>query len=145
MKKYIWLGILVLLVAIQFIRINKTNPTVDPQEDFLQLTSADAEISSLIKDACYDCHSHEVEYPWYTNIAPVSWWIKGHINNGVKHLNFSTWGTYEAGKMDHKLEECIEMVEKGEMPLKSFTWMHPEAKLTDNQREKLVSFFQSVR
>ncbi len=145
MVKKILLGLVAVLIIIQFFRIDKTNPPVDNSQDFMTLTSPPAEVAQIMKDACYDCHSHETAYPWYTNVAPVSWWIKKHINEGREHLNFSIWGTYTAKKADHKLEECYEEVEEGEMPLNSYTWAHAEARLTDTQREQLVSWFKSLR
>ncbi len=75
----------------------------------------------------------------------MSWWLKDHIDDGRHHLNFSVWGTYTAKKADHKLGECIEMVEEGEMPMTSHTLMHPEAKLTTAEKAKLVAWFRSER
>lgn len=143
--KKIGLGLLAVLVLIQFIRIDKTNPPLEPGNDFLTVAGVPVETGQLIKAACYDCHSHHSVYPWYTNIAPVSWWIKNHINEGRHHLNFSTWNTYEAKKKDHKLEECVEEVKEGHMPIASYTWMHPEAKLSQQQREQLVAWFDAYR
>ncbi|MES2760934.1 MAG: heme-binding domain-containing protein [Bacteroidota bacterium] len=132
-------------LLIQSFRIDKTITAVDPAKDFITLTSANAEVGNTLKIACYDCHSNQPAFPWYTNIAPVSWWIKHHIDEGSHHLNFSEWGTYSDKKKNHKLEECIEMVEEGEMPLVSYTKMHKEAKLTDAQKLQLVEFFKAVK
>lgn len=143
-KKYILPALGLILVLIQFIRIDKTNPPIDPTLDFISTLNPPAEISSKIKAACYDCHSHETAYPWYTNVAPVSWWVKGHINEGRKHLNFSIWAQYEKGKQEHKLEECVEMVEKKWMPLGAYTWLHSEAKMTDADRENMMAYFKSL-
>lgn len=140
--KRILMGLAVVLVLIQFIRIDKTNPPLDEPNDFINLNKPPQQVTTLLKDACYDCHSHETKYPWYTNVAPVSWWIKGHINHGREHLNFSIWGTYEAKKRAHKMEECYEEVEEKHMPLKSYTWVHPEARLTEEQRATLVQWFK---
>ena len=104
------------------------------------MTSANSEITNTLKIACYDCHSNQSAYPWYTNIAPVSWWVKNHINEGSHHLNFSEWGTYSEKRKKHKLEECIEMVEEGEMPIDSYLWTHSDAKLTKEEKEALISW-----
>jgi hypothetical protein len=140
--KKVLIGLLIILVAIQFVRIDKTNPPVEESQEFMTLTAPPAEIASLMKVACYDCHSHETKYPWYTNVAPVSWWVKDHIDEGREHLNFSVWGTYSAKKAAHKLEECYEEVEERHMPLESYPLMHPEAKLSDEQVDLLVSWFK---
>ncbi|MBK6986431.1 MAG: heme-binding domain-containing protein [Bacteroidetes bacterium] len=140
--KNISIFLVFLFLVIQSIRIDKTTEPVNSSTDFIALTSANAEVVNTLKIACYDCHSNQPTYPWYTNIAPVSWWIKHHINEGSHHLNFSIWGTYKDKRKHHKLEECIEMVEEGEMPMSSYTLMHGEAKLTDAQKLQLVGFLK---
>ncbi|MCB0571436.1 MAG: heme-binding domain-containing protein [Phaeodactylibacter sp.] len=138
------LGLLAVLVIIQFFRIDKTNPPVDASQEFIALVAPPADVSKILKDACYDCHSHETAFPWYTNVAPVSWWIANHIEEGRRHLNFSVWGTYAPKKQAHKAEECAEEVKKGEMPLSTYTPMHPEARLTDEQRTRLAEWFMAL-
>jgi hypothetical protein len=150
MKKYVTfkniaIFFVFLFLAIQSIRIDKTTEPVNPETDFIALTSANSEVAGMLKTACYDCHSNQPTYPWYTNIAPVSWWIKHHIDEGSHHLNFSIWGTYKEKRKNHKLDECIEMIEEGEMPMSSYTIMHGEAKLTDAQKMQLVEFFKAQK
>lgn len=144
-KKKIFLFLLIVFVIMQAFRIDKTTKAVETSKDFVSVTSANTEVAQLLKTACYDCHSNQPIYPWYTNIAPVSWWVKHHINEGSHHLNFSEWGTYSDKRKNHKMEECIEMVEEGEMPMASYTWMHGEAKLTDAQRLILVEWFKGIK
>ena len=143
-RKYILPALAVIFILIQFIRIDKTNPPIDSDQDFVAVMNPPAEIGVKLKEACYDCHGHTTKYPWYTDIAPVSWWIKGHINNGRKHLNFSIWNTYSEEKKKHKIEENIEYIENKWMPLKSYTWLHGEAKLSDEERKAMVTYFQSL-
>jgi hypothetical protein len=144
-KKTVLLSVLLLFLFIQSFRIDKTTEPMNTTTDFIALTSANPEVENSLKIACYDCHSNQPTYPWYTNIAPVSWWIKHHINEGSHHLNFSIWGTYKDKRKNHKLEECIEMVEEGEMPMTSYTIMHGDAKLTDAQKLQLVEFFKAQK
>jgi hypothetical protein len=143
--KKISLILAITLLFIQSFRIDKSTKAVDPSKDLISLTVPNEEVTQLLKIACYDCHSNQPTFPWYTNIAPVSWWIKHHINEGSHHLNFSEWGTYELKRKNHKLDECVEMLEKNEMPMSSYTWMHPEAKLTDAQRLVLVEWFKGLK
>ena len=150
MKKYFSLNrifqfTLGTLIIIQFFRIDKTTKPLNPDTDFITVTQTNTEISTILKTSCYDCHSSQPTYPWYTNIAPVSWWIKHHINEGSKHLNFSDWQTYSLKRKDHKLEECVEMIEEGEMPMDSYTWMHGEAKLSNTQKQLLIDWFKAER
>jgi hypothetical protein len=142
-KRYILYGLLAILVILQFFGIDKTNPPVVEAQDFMTVAAPGAEVAKLLKDACYDCHSHETTYPWYTNIQPVGWLIANHIEEGRGHLNFSEWGTYDAKRRAHKMEECYEEVEEGEMPLKIYPVTHPEARLSDQQRTLLVAYFKA--
>jgi len=139
-KRNILLGLLVVLLLIQFIRIDKVNPTSTATQEFMTVEKPPAAVATILKNTCYDCHSHESAYPWYTNLAPVSWMIRSHIKGGRQHLNFSTWGTYDAKKRSHKLEEIAEEVAEKTMPMKSYTWLHPEAKLSATDRQMLVDW-----
>ena len=141
MKK-ILIIILVAFVIIQFFPIDKTNPPVDKGMDFISIKNIQPEIANTIRTSCYDCHSNETQYPWYSSIAPASWWLKNHINEGRSHLNFSIFATYEPKRQIHKMEECVEMLEKHEMPLESYYLGHQDAKLTDVQRQDLIKYFK---
>lgn len=143
--KNISIFLIFLLLIIQSFRIDKTIQPIDSSKDFIALTSANPEIANTLKIACYDCHSNQPTYPWYTNVAPVSWWIKHHINEGSHHLNFSEWGTYSEKRKNHKLEECVEMIEENEMPMSSYTLIHGDAELTDIQKLQLVEFFKGLK
>jgi hypothetical protein len=144
-RNRILLLVVIVLVAIQFVPIDRSTPEVEKDHDFIVSTSAPVEVANILTTSCYDCHSYNTNYPWYANIAPVSWWLKNHINEGREHLNFSEWSTYSAKKADHKLEECMEEVEEGEMPLSSYTITHQDAKLTKEQKDVLLQFFSSQR
>ena len=144
LRRIVLLSLLIITIIIQFFRIDKTNPTVDETKDFLALYNLDENYRSIHELSCYDCHSNKTRYPWYTNIAPVSWWIKKHIDEGRGHLNFSEWGDYSKKKKLHKLEECIEYVEEEKMPLKSFTWVHKDAILSNKDRSDLIALYQAL-
>lgn len=133
-----------ILVLSQLIPVDRSVPEVDPSQDFLTSVDAPAVMASLIKDACYDCHSYQTTYPWYAKVSPISFWIQGHINGGRQHLNFSEWTAYPADKAAHKLEECFEEVEERHMPMKSYTFLHPEAKLSDEQVSAMAQWFQQT-
>ena len=144
-RRKILLSLLAVLVIMQFFPIDKTNPSFEESNDFMNIHQPPNDIALLLKDACYDCHSNMTKYPWYTNVAPVSWWIKGHIDHGRDNLNFSEWGTFKEGKKEHKLDECIEFVEDKRMPLLSYIIAHPEARLSAEQRSDMVAWFQSIQ
>ncbi len=143
MKKKIGIGIVVLLVIMQFFRIDKSVPEHNSNDDILVMNPASEHVGQLVKAACYDCHSYETKYPWYTNVAPLSFWIKGHIKAGRQKLNFAEWASYSEDKRNHKLEESIEEMMDNHMPLKSYTWLHPEAKLGDKDKKDIAEWMKS--
>lgn len=145
MKKKIGYSILAITIIIQLFRIDKNNPEVIQQNDFITITNPPEKISGMIKSTCYDCHSNETNYPWYSNIAPFSWWLKHHIDEGREELNFSEWGTFKEKRKDHKLEECAEMIEEGEMPLNEYTWTHSSAILAPEEKTQLISWIKETR
>ena len=113
-------------------------------DDFIAQSNPPAEVESILRNACYDCHSFETTYPWYSNIAPVSWWVADHIEHGREHLNFSVWRRYELKRKKHKIEECWEEVEKGEMPLEDYLYTHDDAVLSDEEKSLLIEWFKSL-
>ena len=142
-KTILWI-VLAVLVLSQLIPVDRSVPEVDPAQDFLAVVDAPPAMAPLIKDACYDCHSYQTTYPWYANISPISFWIQGHIKGGRQNLNFSEWTAYPADKAAHKLEEAFEEVEERHMPMKSYTWLHPEASMSDEQVGALAQWFQQT-
>ncbi len=143
--KKIALSLLVILVAMQFYRPEKNRAQGDYTAAFLVETNPAQEVGEVLKQSCYDCHSNNTNYPWYNNVAPISYWLAAHIKDGKKHLNFSDWANFTAKKKDHKLEELIEMVEGGAMPLKEYTWTHEEARLTEGQRKAIIEWAKRTR
>ena len=144
MKK-ILIVLLMVFIIIQFFPIDKTNPITNEGMDFLKIKNTPEPIAKLIRNSCYDCHSNETKYPFYSNIQPVAWLLKNHIDEGRKELNFSTFATYEPKRQAHKLEEAAENVEQKNMPLESYTLGHSDAKLSDEQRKQLVNYFRMVQ
>jgi len=135
---------IIVIVLIQFKRIDTTNPETDFTKGYLNMTNAPAEISDLIKTSCFDCHSNEVTYPWYSHIAPVSWIVGSHIQDGRKHLNFSEWGNYPDARRIRKLEACIDELKADKMPLSSYTIIHANAKLTKENKVALIAWFSAT-
>lgn len=145
MKKKILLALLIILVLIQFIPALPADYEPAPGQTFQEVHQLPQDVAMILKTACYDCHSHQAKWPWYSKVAPVSFWIGHHVEEGREHLDFSQWATYSAKKADHKLEEVIEEVKEGEMPMDSYTWLHPEANLSPEQVSRLTSYISSLR
>lgn len=141
--KTILLLALAAFVVMQFIRPDKNESGYDTVKIFESETGVKGDLAVMLKTKCYDCHSAQTEYPWYAEIAPVSYWLRDHVNDAKKHFNVSTWESYSAKKKDHKLDELIEMVEEGEMPLDYYTWLHDD--ITNEEREMLITWARLTR
>jgi hypothetical protein len=145
MKKKIVLVLVVLLIVIQFIRPTRNlSAAVSPNDISRHYTVPDT-VAAILQRACNDCHSNNTRYPWYTNIQPVGWWMQHHVNEGKDELNFSEFGAYTTKRQNHKMEEVAEQIEKGEMPLDSYLWIHKDAKLTAQEKEILISWAKDLR
>ena len=141
--KYIGIFLLVALVIMQFIRPEKNNGGYEEITVFKTETRPSEEVLSILEKNCFDCHSNQTIYPWYAEIAPISYWLDDHVVQGKKHFNMSTWDKYSIKKKDHKLEELIEEVEEGEMPLDSYTWIH--GNLSSKDKELLLQWATLAR
>lgn len=136
---------LITLVAIQFLPIDRSVPEYEKENDFIMSSKLDDQYKSLIRNACYDCHSYQTDYPWYSKVAPISFSIQGHINEGREHLNFSKWEIYTPSKKEKLLEEAAEEIHGGEMPLTGYRWLHKEARLSDLEQKELVDALRTIR
>lgn len=143
--KYVAIALFAALIIIQF--INRPEKISEPagENDIIAALDVNEDMSLLLQSACYDCHSNQPRYPWYAEIAPFSWWITEHIEHGRDELNFSEWATFSKRRRDHKLEEMIEEVEAGNMPLPKYTWMHSEARLSEEQVAMLEEWVTAER
>ena len=131
-------------IIIQFFPYNRPENNPPEKFDFFIENQVPDEISTMIRNACFDCHSQETKYPWYSFVAPVSWLVAGDINDGRHHLDFSNWQSLEKKEKIKILDEIAEEVEDGSMPLEIYIPLHPEAKLNDQDREKLILWAESL-
>jgi hypothetical protein len=143
MKKYFtikktFLIIAIIFLAIQFIRPEKNTGEAYGNNDISHSLELSEDVKGILVASCYDCHSNFTEHMWYENIQPVGWWIANHIKEGKEELNFSEFHSYKNKRKAHKMEEIVEMVEEEEMPLSSYTLVHGGAKLSQEQKEKLI-------
>lgn len=133
------------LISIQFVPVERTNPPVvsEPKWD-------SPETKALAERACFDCHSNQTKWPWYSQVAPASWLVTDHVQEGRAKLNFSEWGKPQGGEEAEQGEEreggegaepdeIAEIVEKGEMPIPSYLLLHPEARLTPAETQALIA------
>jgi hypothetical protein len=136
---------IVLLVAIQFFK-TKENKSIQVSENAItQHYDVPDNIQNILKTSCYDCHSNNTNYPWYNKIQPVKWWLANHINEGKEELNFDEFNAYSTKKKLHKLDEVIETIKDNEMPLKSYTLIHGDAKLSDSDKQDIEAWVKKIK
>lgn len=145
MKKRIVLILLVLLVVIQFIRPARNQSSAMSANDITRHYKVPDSVAAILKRSCNDCHSNNTQYPWYTNIQPVGWWLQHHVNEGKDELNFSEFSAYTIKRQIHKLESVAEEVNDGEMPLNSYLWGHADAKLSEADKQLLINWANALR
>ncbi|MCK9451547.1 MAG: heme-binding domain-containing protein [Bacteroidales bacterium] len=141
----ILLVLIVLIIAIQFIRPERNIENNPSRYDIFHKTGQPTEISAMVQSACYDCHSNHTAYPWYASVAPVSWIIANHVKEGKGHLNFSDWKLLEISEQQDALEDIIEVLEDQEMPLKPYQWLHSEAKMTPEKSTQIINWAKEMK
>ena len=137
-------GLVLVLAAIQFFHPERNLGATGGPDDITPRFAVPPDVQTVLANACYDCHSNRTRYPWYANVQPVGWWLAHHISEARGELNFSEFGTYSAKRAARKLAAIIDQVEQGDMPLRSYTWMHPAARLTAAQRKLLTGWAQTL-
>jgi len=122
------------IVAAQFVRLDRSNPNVNGD------LSAPPVVKDAIERSCYDCHSNQTRWPWYSAVAPFSWWIHYEVGEGRRRLNFSSWTDYtsDPGTEDQKLDEVARLIASDGMPPWYYRAMHPGARLTQVERAAIT-------
>jgi cytochrome c551/c552 len=132
--KKLAVGLIAVFIVVQFVPVARVNPTERGQ------LAAPSEVQALLQRACYDCHSNETQWPWYSQIAPMSFLIARDVTEGRREINFSTWSQYNERRKTRKLKEIAKQVEKGKMPQWYYVSLHPDAKLSAADRELIIKW-----
>jgi len=143
--KWIAIVLIVVFLGIQFVRPARTNPPVDESQTIFARTQMTPQVSAILERACRDCHSNKTVWPWYTNVAPISWWLSNHVNEGRQNLNLSEWGKLDQDRQDRKLRQICDEVSDGVMPLTSYVPMHPQARLSAEDKKTLCDWTEAER
>lgn len=138
------LVLVVALIAAQFFRPDRTAAPIDPSQVMTASVAVPAPVDALLHRACYDCHSNETRWPWYTQVAPVSWILAKHVRDGRDELNFSVWGSYQPRRQAHKLTEICDQVTAGSMPLRAYTVLHRDTSLSPADVEALCTWAKTA-
>jgi hypothetical protein len=132
------------VVIAQFVPVNRTNPPVDQQQDFVVCMKPPAAVAAAIERSCRDCHTNRTIWPAYSRVAPISWLVADDVHEGRAHLNFSEWGKLDARRSARKLEDVCDEVKAGGMPLRKYTLLHPAAKLTEADVQAICRWTDEV-
>lgn len=135
----------VILIASQLISPTPNNKPIDEKLDILSSYNAPSNISTMLKAACYDCHSNKTNYPWYSKIGPVAWFLNNHVKGGLKKLNFNEFQLVSEAQKSFVLNKACEQMQDKNMPLGSYARLHPEAKLSEAQVEQLCAWFKTIK
>ncbi len=139
-KKNILYTLVILFITIQFFRPAKNTGEAFGPDDVTKTVNVPEDVKNILMTSCYDCHSDNTNHMWYENIQPIGWWISNHINEGKRELNFSVFNIYKDKRKAHKMEEIGEMVSSDEMPMSSYTLIHGNAKLNEEQKRLLINW-----
>jgi hypothetical protein len=132
-------------VGIQFVPTDLNQSDTVPKTDFLLVNNTQENISALLQESCYDCHSNNTEYPWYNKVQPVAWFLEDHINEGKEELNFNEWDAYSNRRKNSKLKSIISQVKDDEMPLASYTLIHKDAKLSNSEKTLIIDYMKNLK
>ena len=141
---FLWIILAVLIGAIQFVPVELPQNNPDRSADLLRNTTLPEDVSKLLVQGCYDCHSQQIQYPWYAYIAPVSWLVARDIKAGMEELNFSQWANLNTRKKIGALSDIAEQIEQKEMPLHIYTFMHPEARFSAEERARIIEWAEAT-
>jgi hypothetical protein len=135
----------IILVGIQFFRPKKNISPKPSPANIATLYAVPEGVDTLLRNACYDCHSNNTTYPWYANFQPVYWWLNNHIEEGKRHLNFDEFASYKIGRQYKKLDDIADEIQQGDMPLPVYVYQHKEAHLTAAQKELIYNWCSTLR
>jgi hypothetical protein len=140
LAKYLAIGFLLALIVIQFIPVELPENNTDHSKDIVEGENAPDKIKILLRESCFDCHSNQTVYPWYSHVAPVSWLVARDTRKGRDELNLSEWADLSKRKKIKILNEIAEEVEEDKMPLKIYTLIHRESSLSEEEKNTLIGW-----
>lgn len=143
--KIIALILLIGFVGIQFVPTDLNQSDTVPKTDFLLVNNTQVNISTILQESCYDCHSNNTKYPWYNKVQPAAWFLENHIKDGKEELNFNEWDTYSNRRKNSKLKSIISQVKDDEMPLASYTLIHKDAKLSKPEKTLIIDYMKNLK
>jgi hypothetical protein len=144
-SKAVTLAFLIIILAIQFLQPARNKNGQAVSKDFSKVFTVPDNVQGILKKSCFDCHSNQTEYPWYTYIQPLGWWMNSHIRKGKEELNFSEFGSYSKRRQMSKLKSIAESIEDETMPLPSYTLIHKKARLSNEEKDLILNWVKNTR
>lgn len=143
--KKILVGLLIILIMIQFVQPVRNKSGQAMPNDISKMVTIPADVQGILKKACYDCHSNNTDYPWYTYIQPIYWFMNYHIRSGKEELNFNEFGAYTSRRQQNKLRAIASSLKEDVMPLSSYTLIHSNAILSKAEKSLIINWVQNSK
>lgn len=143
-SKLILMVLLAVLLLIQLVRPQKNTAAIPAGKAFVDTFKVSEQVNAILAVSCYDCHSNNTDYPWYSEIQPMAWFMDKHIKDGKEKLNFDELSSYGSRRLNSKFTQITKQIEQDKMPLNSYLWMHEGARLSMEDKRLLVDYFNSL-
>ena len=144
-KKILFIGLIIFLLMQLYQPARNESFEQDITANFTKVYNVPKNVEAIVRTSCYDCHSNNTNYPWYSNIQPVRFFMEHHIKEAKEDLNFSEWGNYSKRKQENKLDRIVKQIKSDEMPLASYTLIHKNARLTTVQKEEIMDWLSKIK
>lgn len=133
-----------IFVGLQFFRPERNAAAAPSSDDLIHRLAPPPHVRAVLQTSCYDCHSNQTKYPWYAELQPTAWLLDQHVRDGKRQLNFSTFGKLPTKQAKAALESCADEVSENRMPLKSYCWIHHDARLSDEEAQAVAAWFDQA-
>ncbi|MFV8371045.1 heme-binding domain-containing protein [Flavobacterium sp. LB2P74] len=143
-KKIFFVALIIFLLMQLYQPVRNVNPEQDMTVDFTKAYDVPNNVATILRTSCYDCHSNNTDYPFYSYVQPVRFLMEKHIKEGKENLNFNEFGTYSKRKQENKLDAIVKQIKSNEMPLVSYTLFHKNAKLSSKQKNEVVDWIDKT-
>ena len=143
-KKILFIGLIIFLLMQLYQPARNISFEQDITGNFTKVYNVPKNVEIILRTSCYDCHSNNTYYPWYSYIQPVRFFMESHIKEGKENLNFNEWGNYSDRKQNNKLDRIAKQIKSNEMPLSSYTLIHKNAILTASQKKEVLDWINKI-
>ena len=144
-KKILFIGLIIFLLMQLYQPARNESFEQDITANFTKVYNVPKNVEAIVRTSCYDCHSNNTNYPWYSNVQPVGFFMEHHIKEAKEDLNFSEWGNYSKRKQENKLDRIVKQIKSDEMPLASYTLIHKNARLTTVQKKEVMDWISKIK